>query len=156
MSEVQTDGFEHCTTIAETLAGYWDINTGWSAEHDAAFRQSFADTSAGVFRVRPGGFIHDCNERAAEILGYTPNELRGTPLASMHPRSERGSRRAAQLFAKFHAGERFCGEPLDMNHRDGRVLTVSLCSIPLLGTDGEVHEGISIIQLMPDSPAVNC
>ena len=151
MTAMPTDQGAECATLAKNLAAYWHIEDSWSADDEQSFQRLFDDAPLGVFRVRPEGTIHDSNERAAEMLGYPRRELIGKPLASMQPRSERGSKKAAELFSRFRAGEGFCSELIEMNHGSGRVVEVLLCVTPLLDGDGKLREGISTIR-EPEAP----
>jgi PAS domain S-box-containing protein len=48
------------------------------------YRSLFERNMAGVFRSTPEGKLLDCNPAFASMLGYTPEELRGTPMSQLY------------------------------------------------------------------------
>ena len=135
-----------CAELAQSLSAYWDPMSEWSPDDEARFNEHFGAVPFAVFRVAPEGVVRDCNQGAADLLGYSRHELIGMPIAALHTAAADGRGKASALFGRFKSGERFCGAMVEVKRRDGRPLSVSLCSHSLTDSYGVVREGISVIR----------
>ncbi len=135
-----------CAELAHSLSAYWDQMSEWSSDEEARFNEHFGAVPFAVFRVAPEGVVRDCNQGAADLLGYSRHELIGMPIAALYAANTGGRGKASALFARFKSGESFCGAMLEMKRRDGRPLRISLCSHPITDSLGVVREGISVVR----------
>ncbi len=135
-----------CAELAQSLSAYWDQMSEWSSDEEARFNEHFGDVPFAVFRVAPEGVVRDCNQGAADLLGYSRHELIGMPIAALYAANADGRGKASAAFGRFKSGESFCGAMLEMKRRDGRPLRISLCSQPITDSHGVVQEGISVVR----------
>ena len=104
----------------------WDITAQKHAEEalresEANFRTFFETLSDVVVVASPEGRILFANSAASDILGYTPDELRGMSVLDMHPSSMHPE--AEAIFGAMLRGEReSC--PLPLARKDGGFVPV--------------------------------
>ena len=84
------------------------------------------------------------NRRAAQLLGYSAEELEGSPVLELFAESPPGRARAEQAIRACLAGEEVSGLELRMRRRDGRPLWISLWMRSMRGTDGQMSAAHSI------------
>jgi len=84
------------------------------------------------------------NRRATQLLGYSAEELEGSPVLELFAESPPGRARAEQAIRTCLAGEEVSGLELQMRRRDGRPLWISLWMRSMRGTDGQMSAAHSI------------
>ncbi|MGA2704980.1 MAG: sigma 54-interacting transcriptional regulator [Isosphaeraceae bacterium] len=84
------------------------------------------------------------NRRATQLLGYSAEELEGSPVLELFAESPPGRARAEQAIRTCLAGEEVSRLELQMRRRDGRPLWISLWMRSMRGTDGQMSAAHSI------------
>ena len=79
------------------------------------------------------------NRRATQLLGYSAEELEGSPVLEFFAESPPGRAQAEQAIRTCLAGEEVSGLELQMRRRDGRPLWISLWMRSMCGTDGQIE-----------------
>ena len=99
-------------------------------ESEAMLRSYFEDAPMAVFVVDADSRIVDCNPAASALTGFAPSELRGLPVAALHPESERPF--AAAALAKLTADLRVQQE-FHLRRKDGTTVLVLLRAARVAG-----------------------
>lgn len=89
--------------------------------------------------------IHRCNRRAAELLGYSCDEMVGRPVFDFYANTPEGKDKAREVFLRFLANEPVRGEELEMRRADGSALRVGLSVSPVVDSEGVVVESRSVV-----------
>jgi len=108
------------------------------------FRTLFRDAPVAYFSVQPNGQIRQVNEQGAALLGLPQDNLIGTPVIDLYADAPSGKEKAQRMFQRFIKGETIRNEELQMQHRDGRVIWVSLTVTPMYNEQGEILESRSV------------
>ena len=97
-----------------------------------------------TYRSAETGGLISVNRRATQLLGYSAEELEGSPVLELFAESPPGRARAEQAIRTCLAGEEVSGLELEMRRRDGRPLWISLWMRSMRGTDGQISAAHSI------------
>jgi PAS domain S-box-containing protein len=141
--------------FAGELDMFTDITARRAAEQalrvsEEQFRTFFESAAAGHASIDPiTRLFLRVNRRFAEITGYTPEELRGRPLATvMHP-DELATE--TDLFARLMAGSlRELAEEKRFLHKSGRVVWVQMNSSLVRDGDQQPLRQIVVVQDITD------
>jgi PAS domain S-box-containing protein len=113
-------------------------------ESEGKFRDLYENAPTACFSVGVDGIIHMCNKRAAELLGWSIEELVGCPVLELYADTPQGKGRASHLFERFRAGEAIVDEELQMQKADGTLTWVSLTVNAVRDARGQVVESRSM------------
>jgi PAS domain S-box-containing protein len=116
--------------LRESQARYWDL---------------YHNAPNAYFSVGTDGLICQCNKRAAELLGYTIEELVHKPVFELYSDTAQGKEKAAGSFQRFLAGESITDEELQMQKADGTLVWVSLTVNAIRDAEGEILESRSMV-----------
>src|SRR5262249_30569287 len=83
--------------------------------------------------------ILSANRRAAQLVGFSAEELEGLSVAELFADTSAGKTRDAELLHRFLAGEELSGLEVEMRRKDGRPLWISLWMKPIRKGDGTVQ-----------------
>jgi formate hydrogenlyase transcriptional activator len=108
------------------------------------YRDLYEEAPVGYLSVAVDGRILSANHRAAQLVGFSVEELKGLPVADLCGDTPAGKTRYAEAFQRFLAGEELSGLEVEMRRKDGRPLWISLWMRPLRGPDGQVQASRSI------------
>jgi formate hydrogenlyase transcriptional activator len=108
------------------------------------YRDLYQEAPVGYLSISVDGRIVSANQRAAQMVGFTEEELEGVAVADFCSDTPAGKTRYAEAFQKFLADEELPGLEVEMRRKDGRPLWISLWMRPLRGADGMVQTCRSI------------
>ncbi len=109
------------------------------AASERRYRDLYEEAPVGYLSVGVDGRILSANHRAAQLIGFSPEELDGLQVTDLFVETPSGKTRYAESFQKFLAGEELSGLEVEMRRRDGRPLWISLWMRPIRGQDGVVQ-----------------
>ncbi len=114
-------------------------------ESEGRLRRILDHAPIGVIFLDPGGHFLEVNTRMAEMLGTTPQALRGRAVLDvMHP-DDAG--RVRLMRSELAAGAPSSTvEPLRLRMASGEDLTVRATASALLGTDGRIERQVAVVQ----------
>lgn len=103
-------------------------------QNEEKFRRIFESASAGIWVVDKEERITLVNKSMAEILGYTPDEIRGRRKADFVAASHRGL--AGDSSERRHLGSSELSD-VPLQHKDGREVWTLMSARPIYGSDGQ-------------------
>ena len=110
----------------------------------ARMRQTVIDGSPFAIAAIDGeGRVLTWNRAAADLFGWTAEEVIGHPLKIVPPES---ASEYSQLRALTAEGRRFVRKPLERVHRDGHRLSLELTASPMHGDDGRIIGAIGMYE----------
>jgi PAS domain S-box-containing protein len=113
-------------------------------ESEQRYRDLYEDAPIAYLSVGVDGRLRTVNRRATEWLGYSAEELIGSPQADYLADTPAGKVRGAEAFRRLLAGEEVAGTELEMRRKDGHPLWVSLWVKPVRDSAGKVRAGRAI------------
>ena len=115
-------------------------------ESEARYRDLYENAPNAYFSVRAiNGSILRCNSAALQLLGYDRKTMIGMKVFDLYAETPHGVSRAKEVFKRFKAGESIRDVELQMKHKDGRSIWISLSVEPVKDRDGKVTESRSMI-----------
>jgi formate hydrogenlyase transcriptional activator len=114
------------------------------SDSERRYRDLYEEAPVGYLSVGIDGRILSANHRAAQLVGYSAEELQGLPVAGLFALTPDGKTRDAESFRRLLAGEEVSGLEVEMRRKDGRPLWISLWMRPIRGEDGKVQASRSI------------
>jgi formate hydrogenlyase transcriptional activator len=111
---------------------------------EVRYRDLYDEAPVGYLSVGVDGRILSANHRAAQLVGYSVEELKGLPVASLIADTPAGKKQDAESSRNLLAGEEVSGLEVNMRRKDGRPLWISLWMKPIRGEDGKVQASRSI------------
>ena len=106
-------------------------------QNETQFRDLFENAPLGYMITAPDGLIQMVNRRLAEMLQYTPAELSGRPVTTLHPPSSAAvEKMAAALHAKIVSDQSLTTED-QMLRKDGTNVWVELVIRPVFDSSGK-------------------
>jgi PAS domain S-box-containing protein len=128
----------------------WDIAERKLADQDlrrseAKLLDLYENAPCAYLSVGPDAVIKLCNQRAAQLLGYSREELIGKPVLELYVDQPEGKEKADQIFKRFLAGEPIADEELQMQKADGSPLWISLTVNGVRDSDGHLVESRSMV-----------
>lgn len=112
-------------------------------ESEERYRDLYENAPLAFFSVGPDARIRRCNRQAAQLLGYTVEQLVGRPIFDLYADTPHGKPKARQVFQRFLAREPLDGEELQMAKADGKLIWISLSVGTVLDATGQVLESRS-------------
>jgi len=107
-------------------------------QSEGQYRDLYEEAPSAYLSVGVDGHIKMANRTAAELLGYSLDELIGRPLFDLYADTPTGKARAQEVFQQFRRGEEVRSEELQMCRPDGSTIWISLSVRPMLNERGEV------------------
>ena len=108
------------------------------------YRDLYEEAPVGYLSIGGDGRILHVNNRAAQLTGYSAEELEGLSVVNLFAHTTAGKTRHADSFRRFLAGEDLSGLEIEMKRKDGRPLWISLWMKPIRGADGKVQASRAI------------
>jgi len=102
------------------------------------YRNLYNEAPNAYFSVGMSGIIERANYSAAELLGYSPDELVGRPVFDLYADTPNGKDKAQEVFQRFLAGEEIRDEKLEMRRANGSNVWISLLVRPILDKEGRI------------------
>jgi len=91
------------------------------------------------------GSILRCNTAALKLLGYDRDTLMGMKVFDLYADNPHGISKAQEVFKRFKKGESIRGVEMQMKHKDGYPIWISLLVEPVRDHDGNIIESRSIV-----------
>ncbi|MBU0516390.1 MAG: PAS domain S-box protein, partial [Proteobacteria bacterium] len=91
------------------------------------------------------GSILRCNPAVLKILGYDKDTLMKMRVLDLYADTSEGIAKAKEVFSRFRKGESIRDVSLEMKHKDGQSVWISLSVNPVTNGEGEVIESRSAI-----------
>jgi len=136
--------------VVATIAQGTDITERKRAEEtlresEERFRDLYDNAPNAYFSVGADSAIRQCNRRAAELLGYTVEELVGRRVFELYADTPQGKAKASKIFERFRAGEAIHDEELQMQKADGSPVWISLTVNAVRDLSGQIAESRSMV-----------
>ncbi|MBW2596490.1 MAG: PAS domain-containing protein, partial [Deltaproteobacteria bacterium] len=90
------------------------------------------------------GSILRCNTAALKLLGYDRDTLMGMKVFDLYADNPHGISKAQEVFKRFKKGESIRGVEMQMKHKVGYPIWISLLVEPVRDHDGNIIESRSI------------
>jgi len=116
---------------------------------EARLRAMFDSASVGIAARDPAGVLVECNRAYAAMLGYTPEDLIGTPVSAV-------SAAGGSEFGEFGGADAAGGAPGDADceytyrRRDGSDLHARITASPVRGEDGRLLYRLGLVEDVTD------
>ena len=115
-------------------------------ESEAKFRDLYDNAPSAYFSISASdGSILRCNSAAVNLFGYDKETIMGMKALDLYADTPQGKLKAQGLFKHFKKGEPIQDEELQMKHRSGDPIEVSLSVEPIRDHDGKVIESRSVV-----------
>jgi len=109
------------------------------------YRDLYEEAPDAYLSCGADGIIKRANRSAAELLGYSREELVGRPVADLYADTPAGKAAAGGVFRRFLAGEEVRDQELEVKRADGTTVWVSLSVRPMRDKEGRVVASRSIM-----------
>ncbi|MCX6010930.1 MAG: ATP-binding protein [Chloroflexi bacterium] len=109
------------------------------------FRDLYEEAPDAYLSCGADGIIKRANRSAAELLGYSREELVGQPVSDLYADTPSGKAVAEGVFRRFLAGEEVRDQELEVRRADGTSVWVSLSVRPIRDKEGRVVASRSIM-----------
>lgn len=107
-------------------------------ESEKRYRDLYEEAPNAYFSIGVDGYIRQANRSAAELLGYSLDELIGKPVFNLYADTPNGKAKAQKVFQRFLAGEEIRGDELEMCRADGSSVWICLSARPIRDKEGRV------------------
>ncbi len=107
-------------------------------ESEGRYRDLYEEAPSAYLSVGTDGYISQANRSAAELLGYSLDELTGKPVFDLYADTPNGKAKAQKVFQRFLDGEEIRGDELEICRADGSNVWVSLSARPIRDKEGRV------------------
>lgn len=108
------------------------------------YRDLYEEAPVGYLSVGVDGRVQSANHRAAQMIGFTPEEMTGLPISQLLGGTTARRARDAECMQKSLAGEELSGLEVEMRRKDGRPLWISLWMKSIRDENGRVASSRSI------------
>ena len=95
-------------------------------DREVRFRDLFESAPLAYFTSHMDGRIKSVNHRAVQLVGYSPEELKGRVVVDLYAPTKNGRAKAQQLHIQAQKGQEIEGEELEMQRSDGKHVWVNL------------------------------
>jgi len=109
------------------------------------YRDLYEEAPDAYLSCGADGIIKRANRSAAELLGYSREELVGKPVSDLYADTPSGKAVAEGVFRRFLAGEEVRDQELEVKRADGTSVWVSLSVRPIRDKEGRVVASRSIM-----------
>ncbi len=107
-------------------------------DSEQQYRDLYDEAPIAYVAIGTDGRMRSVNSRAAQLLGYTVDQLVGMPLFDLLAQTSAGQGRFKEVFEGFLAGQSVSGVDLEMRTRDDRPLWISFWTKLQRDRDGTV------------------
>ncbi len=114
-------------------------------ESEEKYRELYEEAPNAYFSIGSDEKIIHWNKAAERLLGYTKEDFLHMNVPDLYANTENGLPKAQKIFQMFLQGNEIRDEMLQMKHKDGKIIWVSLTVKPLVDPDGNVIESRSMI-----------
>ncbi len=114
-------------------------------DSEFAYRMLYEDAPNAYFSIGTDKSILRWNKYAEKLLGYTKDELSKLNVLDLYANTENGLVKAKYVFNRFLKGENIRDEELQMKHKNGKSIWISLSVRPVLDPKGNVIESRSMV-----------
>jgi diguanylate cyclase (GGDEF)-like protein/PAS domain S-box-containing protein len=121
----------------------WQEPVGDTRESGARYRQIVEAAKEGIFTVDTELAISAVNQRAADMLGYSIDELVGHSICEFAGTD--GGESATAEAVQWTAGRLTCERETTLRRKDGTVVSVLLNQSPLLDTESQYAGQLGVI-----------
>ncbi len=114
-------------------------------ESEEKYRVLYEDAPNAYFSIGPDKTIKKCNNMALKLLGYDNEEMMKLTVFNLYADTPDGVTKARICFQRFLNGEQIQDEELQMKHKNGDPIWVSLSVNAVKDQEGNVIESRSVI-----------
>ena len=114
-------------------------------ESEIKFRDLYEEAPTAYFSIGGDKSILRGNRATQKLLGYTEEELLKMKVLDLYADTEYGKERARKVFAQFLGGETIEDVEMQMKHKNGNPVWISLYVKPIFDQEGNVIESRSMI-----------
>ncbi len=114
-------------------------------ESEIIFRDLYEEAPNAYFSIGPEKSIIRTNKAAERLLGYTKEEFSKLKVYELYTDTKYGLEKAEKVFKQFMNGEAIKDIELQMKHKNGNTVWVSLSVKPIFDSDGRVIESRSMV-----------
>ena len=120
-------------------------------ESEERYRDLYENAPNAYFSVRAyDGSILECNAAAPRLLGYDKETIIGMKVFDLYADTRYGRSEAQDVFKRFKAGESIRDAELQMKHKNGQPVWISLSVEPVRDREGRVIESRSMVMDITD------
>ena len=109
------------------------------------YRDLYEEAPGAYLSCGTDGIIKRANRSAAELLGYSREELVGKPVSDLYADTPGGKSAAEGVFRRFLAGEEVHDQELEVRKADGTNVWVSISVRPISDEEGQVVASRSVM-----------
>lgn len=114
-------------------------------ENEEKYRDLYENAPNAYFSVSAvDGSISRCNAAAVRLLGYDRETLVGMKVFDLYAATPHGLSKAKEVFTHFKAGESIEDTEMQMRHKDGHPIWISLSVVPVKDGEGNITESRSM------------
>ncbi len=115
-------------------------------ESEESYRDLYQNAPNAYFSVNAAdGSIQMCNTAALRLLGYDTKDMMGKKFVDLYADTPRNMSKVQKVFNRFKMGESVRDVELEMTHKNGHSVSVSLSVKPVMDRDGNVIESRSMV-----------
>ena len=114
-------------------------------QREEQYRDLYEEAPDAYLSCGADGIIKRANRSAAELLGYSREELAGKPVSDLYADTPNGKAAAEGVFKRFLSGEEVRDQELEVRRADGTTVWVSLSVRPIRDKEGRVVASRSIM-----------
>ncbi|HUT96500.1 MAG TPA: MASE3 domain-containing protein [Dehalococcoidales bacterium] len=114
-------------------------------QREEQYRDLYEEAPDAYLSCGADGIIKRANRSAAELLGYSREELMGMLVADLYADTPNGKAAAEGVFRRFLSGEEVRDQELEVRRADGTTVWVSLSVRPIRDKEGRVVASRSIM-----------
>jgi len=114
-------------------------------ESEEKYRDLYEEAPNAYLSIDPDSSIIRCNRAAEKLLGYSSDELLKMKVLDLYAKTENGLEKTKNVFQRFLNNEIIRDEQLQMKHKNGEHLWISLSVKPILDKEGNIIESRSML-----------
>jgi PAS domain S-box-containing protein len=115
-------------------------------ESEQRYRELYEDAPNAYFTINPDKSIKSCNQAAVELLGYSKEEFQNIKFFYLYYNSPEDLQKTKRLFKQFLKGKNNQDVEIQMKHKNGNPIWVSLAVKPVRNQKGQVIESRTIVR----------
>jgi two-component system cell cycle sensor histidine kinase/response regulator CckA len=113
--------------------------------NEEKYRDLYENAPIAYFSISAvDGSISRCNTAAVHLLGYDKETLMGMKVFDLYAATPYGLARAQDVFTHFKSGESIKDAEMQMRHKDGHPIWISLSVVPVRDSEGNITESRSM------------
>jgi PAS domain S-box-containing protein len=115
-------------------------------QSEVQFRDLYENAPNAYFSIRAGdGIVLRCNNAAVRLLGYDRETMLRMKVFELYADTAHGIPKAQEVYKRFKNRESVKDLELQMKHKNGTPIWISLSVEPVIGIDGDVVQSRSVI-----------